>query len=79
MTLRSNQAEHDVLKEMRQKQKTQQWKERYAKRAGIEGTVSQGVRAFGLRQERNMTLDLKTKASTSKANCRQCGVKCELQ
>jgi len=27
-------------------------KEEYAKRAGIEGTISQGVRAFGLRRSR---------------------------
>jgi transposase len=29
-------------------------KERYAKRAGIEGTISQGTRSFGLRQSRYM-------------------------
>jgi transposase len=28
------------------------WKERYRIRAGIEGTLSQGVRAFGLRRSR---------------------------
>jgi transposase len=56
LTLRSTQAEHEVLKEMRQKQKTQQWKERYIQRAGIEGTISQGTRAFGLRQTRYIGL-----------------------
>jgi len=28
------------------------WKERYRVRAGVEGTLSQGVRAFGMRQSR---------------------------
>src|SRR5262249_23770287 len=31
-------------------QSTEEWKAQYDKRAGIEGTLSQGVRAFGLRQ-----------------------------
>jgi transposase len=29
-----------------------EWKRRYERRAGVEGTISQGVRAFGLRQAR---------------------------
>ncbi|WP_158712398.1 transposase [Streptomyces sp. NRRL F-5135] len=29
---------------------TQEWKEQYAHRAGVEDTISQGVRAFGLRR-----------------------------
>jgi len=33
---------------------TAEFKERYAKRAGIEGTLSQGTRAFGLRRSRYM-------------------------
>jgi len=32
------------------------WKERYHVRAGIEGTLSQGVRAFGMRQSRYIGL-----------------------
>ena len=32
------------------KQDTEGWKKRYACRAGIEGTLSQGVRGFGLRR-----------------------------
>jgi transposase len=32
------------------------WKQRYRVRAGIEGTLSQGVRAFGMRRSRYMGL-----------------------
>ena len=46
MTLRP-QSEHQVLQTVRQQQSTEEWKAQYDKRAGIEGTLSQGVRAFG--------------------------------
>jgi transposase len=36
----------------RQRQATPDFAAQYARRAGIEGTISQGVRAFGLRQAR---------------------------
>jgi transposase len=49
MTLRP-QSEHQLLQAVRQRQSTEEWKAQYDKRAGIEGTLSQGVRAFGLRQ-----------------------------
>jgi transposase len=49
MTLRP-QSEHQTLQAVRQQQSTEEWKAHYDKRAGIEGTLSQGVRAFGLRQ-----------------------------
>jgi transposase len=39
-----------ALKRARQRQQTPEFKEEYAKRAGIEGTLSQGVRAFELRR-----------------------------
>jgi len=55
LTLRS-QAQHEAIQKSRKEQKTPQWKERYNKRAGIEGTVSQGVRGFGLRQARYIGL-----------------------
>src|SRR5215218_7223843 len=32
------------------------WKERYRRRAGVEGTLSQGVRAFGMRRSRYLGL-----------------------
>jgi IS5 family transposase len=41
-----------VLQAARQRQKTVEFQEQYAKRAGIEGTLSQGVRAFDLRRSR---------------------------
>ena len=49
MTLRPER-EHHVLHARRQEQDTPAWKKHYDKRAGIEGTLSQGIRAFGLRQ-----------------------------
>src|SRR5262249_2962317 len=49
MTLRP-QPEHQVLQAVQQQQSAAAWKAHYDKRAGIEGTLSQGLRAFGLRQ-----------------------------
>lgn len=46
------QAHHEAIQMARERQKTQAFKERYAARAGVEGTVSQGVRAFDLRRSR---------------------------
>ena len=46
------QEHHEAIQAARQRQKTQEFKERYAKRAGVEGTISQGVRAFDLRVSR---------------------------
>jgi hypothetical protein len=43
-----------ALQAARQRQQTPEFKDVYAKRAGIEGTFSQGVRAFGLRRSRSM-------------------------
>lgn len=42
----------DALEKARTRQHTPEFKAVYAKRAGIEGTLSQGVRAFGLRRSR---------------------------
>lgn len=44
--------EHEALQFARKRQKTEDFASIYSQRAGIEGTVSQGVRAFGLRQAR---------------------------
>jgi transposase len=55
LTLRP-QTQHDAIQKSRKEQKRPQWKERYNKRAGIEGTISQGVRGFGLRQARYIGL-----------------------
>jgi transposase len=47
---------HEATRFARQRQTTQEFKERYAIRAGIEGTLSQGLRAFDLRQARYLGL-----------------------
>ncbi len=44
--------EHEAIQSARKRQRTEEFASLYAHRAGIEGTVSQGVRAFGLRQAR---------------------------
>jgi transposase len=44
--------EHRALQAARQRQATPEFTEQYATRAGVEGTLSQGVRAFGLRRAR---------------------------
>jgi transposase len=46
------QAEHEAIQAARQRQQTPAFAAEYASRAGVEGTLSQGVRAFGLRQAR---------------------------
>lgn len=43
---------HEAMQSARQRQKTEEFKAEYQKRSGIEGTISQGVRAFGLRKAR---------------------------
>jgi transposase len=44
--------EHEAIQFARKRQKTEEFVSLYSQRAGIEGTVSQGVRAFRLRQAR---------------------------
>lgn len=51
------QAEHEAIQAARKRQTTQEFQDRYAIRAGIEGTISQGVRAFDLRQARYIGLE----------------------
>lgn len=41
-----------ALQEARQRQETTEFKQKYKRRAGVEGTVSQGTRGFGLRRSR---------------------------
>jgi transposase len=47
-----HQAEFEALQQARKQQETQEFRERYAQRSGIEGTHSQGVRSLGLRRTR---------------------------
>ncbi|NJO81395.1 MAG: IS1182 family transposase [Blastochloris sp.] len=44
------QGQHEALQQVRQAQETDAFKQRYAKRAGIEGTIAQGAGRFGLRR-----------------------------
>jgi len=44
--------EHEAIQQARRRQKTDEFTADYTRRAGVEGTMSQGVRAFGLRQAR---------------------------
>jgi transposase len=47
---------HEKLQQIRQDQKTSGFWQKYAKRAGMEGTISQGVRQFELRTTRYVGL-----------------------
>ena len=44
--------EHEALVAAREREHTAEFRRLYAQRRGIEGTISQGVRAFGLRRAR---------------------------
>ncbi|WP_329345417.1 IS1182 family transposase [Streptomyces sp. NBC_01352] len=50
-------AEHDAIRARRQLQETKQWRQHYATRAGVEGTIAQGLRRCGLRKSRYTGLD----------------------
>ncbi|MGW6705484.1 IS1182 family transposase [Streptomyces sp. NPDC054956] len=47
-----NREELEALRKAREEQKTDEWRRRYQSRAGIESTISQGVRQMGLRRSR---------------------------
>ena len=44
--------QYKALQAAREREHTEEYAAEYARRAGIEGTLSQGVRAFGLRRAR---------------------------
>ncbi|GGM26164.1 hypothetical protein GCM10010129_83270 [Streptomyces fumigatiscleroticus] len=44
--------QHELLRRLHTEQATDEWHRRYGHRAGVEGTISQAVRAFGLRRSR---------------------------
>jgi len=50
------QVEHEALQQARLYQQTEAFRHEYKRRAGVEGTISQAVRAFGLRQARYVGL-----------------------
>jgi transposase len=47
---------HEALHQARRVQETELWKRQYALRSGIEATISQAVRGFGLRRSRYLGL-----------------------
>jgi transposase len=55
LTIRTR-PEYEALHTARQRQETPEFKERYKTRAGVEGTISQGVRTFQLRRTRYIGL-----------------------
>lgn len=55
MTIRPEQ-QYKALQIARQRETTTDYKQEYDRRAGIEGTLSQGVRAHGLRRARYVGL-----------------------
>jgi transposase len=56
-TLRlSAQPQHEALQRARQREKSEEFQKTYARRAGVEGTMSQGVRVAGLRRARYVGL-----------------------
>jgi transposase len=50
------QAEYEALRLARKRQKTDEFKQKYKRRAGVEGTISQGTRSFDLRRTRYIGL-----------------------
>jgi transposase len=50
------QAQHEALQAARRRQQTRAFAKEYALREGIEATISQGVRAFGMRRSRYIGL-----------------------
>jgi transposase len=56
LALHPDPLQHQALQEARLRQKAPDFKSKYAKRAGIEGTISQGVRGFDLRHARYIGL-----------------------
>jgi hypothetical protein len=49
-------AKHKALSAAREREKTETFAQQYASRAGVEGTISQATRAFGVRQTRYIGL-----------------------
>lgn len=49
-------AEHEALQNARRQQETEEWRRRYATRAGVEGTLAQALQLFDLRRCRYIGL-----------------------
>jgi transposase len=48
---------YEAVQQRKKEQHTEEWRKRYRKRAGIEGTISQGVFALGMRRSRYRGMD----------------------
>jgi transposase len=48
--------QYEALRAAREREKTAAFKEQYGLRAGVEGTLSQGIRAFEMRRSRYIGL-----------------------
>jgi transposase len=55
VTIRTQEA-YEALQAARRRQQSEEFKEQYKKRAGVEGTISQAIRAFGMRRSRYIGL-----------------------
>jgi transposase len=51
-----SQPEYEARQKAIKRQETEEFKKQYKLRSGIEGTISQGIRGFGLRQNRYIGL-----------------------
>ena len=69
LTLHSR-AEHETIQALRGRQRTEEFASLYVRRAGIEGTFSQGVGSFGLRQARyrSLTADCRDVGPTARSS-----------
>jgi transposase len=47
---------YEALQAARQREQSEEFKQQYKKRAGVEGTISQAIRAFGMRRSRYLGL-----------------------
>ena len=56
LTLRHKE-EHLAINRRRKRQETETWSKQYNQRAGVEGTISQGIRGFDMRSARYVGLD----------------------
>jgi len=66
--------QYEALQEARERQKTEAFKEKYKKRAGVEGTLSQAVFALGMRRTRyrgKAKTHLQHLATAAAINCKR--------
>jgi transposase len=71
-----SQDQHEALQQQRAAQARPAYAAQYRTRAGIEGTLSQGVRAFDLRESRYVGLaktDVQMMAIATAMNLERCG------